>query len=231
VTKEICPKVDRLRGELARAKARDTAESELTPALAALRKASSGGGAQESAGPVMALLAFTGIHVGGWSSFIASLLMVIVEAGAIVVPMLMGAAFGERRRSVASGAGPDPDPGRTAPAIDAAGGDAASPQALPLGLTDRARRDLADVAAFLNACCERAAGKRVQSASLYVVYSEWKKARSEEPITVAQFGVVLTKHAGLAKLKSEGKNWYLGLRLRHPAQGRSGAKHLRAVAA
>jgi hypothetical protein len=179
----------------------------------------------------MALLAFAGVHVGAWSSFIASLLMAIVEAGAIVVPMLIGAAFGDARGRPSSGERPDPDPGRSAPAVIAAAGENAPPQPLPLGLTERARRDLADVAAFLSACCERAAGERVQSANLYVVYGDWKKARGEEPMTVAQFGVVLTKHCGLAKLKSEGRNWYLDLRLKHPAQGRSGAKHLRAVAA
>jgi hypothetical protein len=232
VTREICPKVDRLRGEIARAETRDKAQADLTPALTALRGATTkAGGLQESAGPVMAALTLAGLSVGSWSSFIATLLMAIVEAGAIVVPMLIGAAFGDaRERRSPESSGPGPSPGQASASPGSSGGEPESPPGLPAGLTERGRRDFADVAAFLGACSDRAAGERLQSAQLYLVYCEWKQRRSEQPITVAQFGVVMTRHLGFGKLKSDGKHWYLSLRLRHPAQGRREAKHLRAVA-
>ena len=232
VTKDVCPRVDRLRGEFVRAKARDAAQTDLTPALTELRKAApAAGGVQDGGGPVVALLALLGIRIASWSSFIASLVMAIVEAGAIVVPMLIGAAFGEGRRPAPSGAASEPARGKPASAPDMAAGDAARPQTLPAGLTDRTRRDVADLTAFRRESTETAPGQRVQSSTLYFIYSQWKQDRSEDAMTVAQFGVVLTRHLGLGKIKSEGKNWYLDIRLRHPGQGRQGAKHLRAVAA
>jgi hypothetical protein len=231
VTRDVCPKVDRLRGEIASAKSRDEAQADLTPALTTLRVvATKAGGSQEGSGPVIAALTLAGLTVGSWSSFIATLLMAIVEAGAIVVPMLIGAAFGQSRRHSMAEGGPEPSPGRAAASIDVSGGSTTSPQSLPSGLTERGRRDFSDVASFLSACSDRADGERVQSAQLYIVYCEWKQRRSEQPVTVAQFGVVMTRHLGFGKLKSDGKHWYLGLRLRHPSQGRREAKHLRAVA-
>jgi hypothetical protein len=234
VTKSVCPKVDKLRVELVRAKARDAAQTDLTPALTALRTASpaaGAGAAQQSTGPVMALLALLGIQVTSWSGLIAAMVMVIVEGGAIIVPLLIGAGAREARTPTPAGAASEPPPGKIVASTVIPTGTEAPPQPFPLGLTDRARRDIADVTAFLAATCERADGERVQATPFYGIYSEWKQGRSEDAMSVAQFGVVLTKHMGLSKMKSDGRNWYLGLRLRHPGQGRQASKHLKAVAA
>ena len=161
----------------------------------------------------------------------STLFMTVVEAGAIIVPMLNGLARGERRKPVVSGEAPSPAAGQVTANLIPATGDSSTHQPVPQGVTDRTRRDIADVTAFLGDRSERVTGERVQSTAFYFLYCEWKQERSETAITVAQFGVVLTKHLGLSKIKSDGKIWYLGVRLRHPAQGRQGAKHLRAVAA
>jgi hypothetical protein len=84
---------------------------------------------------------------------------------------------------------------------------------------------------FLGDRSERAAGEKVQSSKLYAVYFQWKTEQGGAPMTVQQFGTVLGKHLALSKGKIAGKNWYLDLRLRHPAQGRKAGKHLQAVAA
>jgi hypothetical protein len=233
ITAKVCPQVAKLRGELARAKARDDAQAALTPALAEWRALAPAGhgSAGDSIGPIAALLMLFGVTVASWSGLIASLIMVICEAGAIVVPMLMGFAFGDGKRPAPKSEAQEPAPGRKASPAEQPAGDAAAPVSLPAGLTERTRRDIADVTAFLAHDSERASGERVQSSTLYFVYSQWKTERGETAMTVAQFGVVLTRHLGMGKIKSDGKNWYLGLRLRHPGQGRKGAKHLQAVAA
>jgi hypothetical protein len=230
VTAKVCPQVARLRGELARAKTRDDAQAALTPALAEWRAAAPAGklAAADNIGPVVALLTLLGISVASWSGLIASLIMVICEAGAIVVPMLMGLAFGDERRPVPKGEAAEPAPGRKPADQQKPDGAAAASPSLPTGLSKRVRRDIADATAFLGAVSERATGERVQSTALYREYSQWKSGRGETP---EQFGVVLTRHLAMAKVKSDGKNWYLGIRLRHPLQGRNGTKHLRAVAA
>ncbi|WP_088348947.1 MULTISPECIES: hypothetical protein [Rhodomicrobium] len=222
VTKKVCPKVDVLRGELARAKARDAAEAELPAAIAALSaKATGAGGAtSESAGPVAALLGLIGYHIASWSQFMADLLMMIVECGAIFVPMLVGSAFGEGRRRENPPAEPvaRPEP----PAAEET-----SPKPPLRGLTEKAKRDSAELTAFLGDCTERAGGERVNSTTLYMTYCEYNQSLPGDPITLNQFGNVLTNMLGLTKVKSDGKIFYMNLRLKTPAERAQGSKHLR----
>jgi hypothetical protein len=228
VTRNICPKVDRLRGELARAGVRDRAEAELAPAIAAWRgSAPAAATAQDGVGPVGAALALAGVQIGSWSQLVALLVMIIVEAGAIVVPMLIGLAFGDGRRPQPAEAAPAMAAPAKAPAAGADLREELLPKASPRGMTPKAKRDTADLTVFLAERTERGADERVQSTTLYFVYSEWKQGRGEEPMTVNQFGTVLTHHLGLAKAKSDGKIWYQNIRLRHPDQGRKAARHLR----
>jgi hypothetical protein len=53
----------------------------------------------------------------------------------------------------------------------------------------------------------------------------------EEPMTIVQFGKLLSKPIGLQKAKCEGPQYYLNIRLRHPAQGRKGVGQARAATA
>ncbi len=232
VTARVCPKVDGLRAELARATARDQAQKDLPDALAEWGRAAPGAGAAEaSVGPVAWALALVGVQVGSGAMLLANLIMMICEAGAIVVPMLIGFAFGDGRKPVPKSEASAPAQGRKPDDAESAGSAAAPAPSLPTGLTERVRRDIADVTSFLAAAAEHAAGERVQSTALYLEYSQWKAARGEKPMIMQNFGGVLTKHLAMAKLKSDGKNWYLGIRLRHPLQGRGGTRHLRALAA
>jgi hypothetical protein len=242
VTKKVCPKVDRLRGEHARAEARDKAQADLTPAITALRTTPAPAiAAQESTGPVAWALAALGVQVGGWSQLIASLIMAIVEGGAIILPMLIGAASRAGARMVATGAAPTPQAAQVAqPPAPTAGANnpPASPAPLPPGVTDRTRRDILELRAFLLDQVEPSQGERVQSASLYLIYTTWKKDTSrrgfkpgEEPMTIVQFGKLLSLPIGLQKKKIEGRQYYLNIRLRHPAQGRKGVGQARAAAA
>jgi hypothetical protein len=242
VTKKVCPDVAKLRTELARAETRDKAQADLTPAIAAWSKATPpASSTHESAGPVAFALAALGLQVGGWSQLIASLIMAIVEGGAIIVPMLIGAASRAGARVVATGAVPTPQTAQvvqpTAPTTGATN-PPASPAPLPLGVTDRTRRDILELRAFLLDQVEPAHGDRVQSASLYLIYTTWKKDASrrgfkpgEEPMTIVQFGKLLSKPIGLTKQKIEGRQYYLNIRLRHPAQGRKGVGQARSAAA
>jgi hypothetical protein len=224
----IQAEIDGLLGELARAGVRDRAEAELAPAIAAWRgSAPAAATAQDGVGPVGAALALAGVQIGSWSQLVALLVMIIVEAGAIVVPMLIGLAFGDGRRPRPAEAAPAMAAPAKAPAAGADLREELLPKASPRGMTPKARRDTADLTVFLAERTERGADERVQSTTLYFVYSEWKQGRGEEPMTVNQFGTVLTHHLGLAKAKSDGKIWYQNIRLRHPDQGRRTARHLR----
>jgi hypothetical protein len=233
VTSKVCPKVDKLRGELARAKERDKAQGQMPDAIADWRKANPTvvTAAQQSPGPVALLLAIFGISVASWSALMSTLFMTVVEAGAIIVPLLNGLARGDRRKPAPVGEGAGPTTGQVTADPSPATGEDAAPQPLPHGVTERTRRDIAELTTFLGANSERAPGERVQASKLYAVYLQGKSECGEPAMSVAQFGTVLTKHLGLGKVKSGGSNWYIGLRLRHPAQGRKGAKHLQAVAA
>jgi hypothetical protein len=77
VTATVCPKVDKLRGELARAETRDKAQKDLTPAIAALRTlqpvSTPTAGKQEGGGPVLWVLALFGI-VPAWSDVMSTLI-------------------------------------------------------------------------------------------------------------------------------------------------------------
>jgi hypothetical protein len=42
-------------------------------------------------------------------------------------------------------------------------------------------------------------------------------------MSLSQFGKLLSHPVGLEKRKIEGKQYYMNVRLRHPAQGRKGA--------
>jgi hypothetical protein len=114
----------------------------------------------------------------------------------------------------------------------------ALPAPVPPGVTDRTRRDILELRAFLLDQVEPAQGERVQSSSLYFIYTTWKKDTSrrgfmpgEEPMHIVQFGKLLSKPIGLNKRKIVGCWHYLDIRLRHPAQGRKGVGHARAVTA
>jgi hypothetical protein len=224
VTKKICPLVDALRGELARAKARDQAQAELTPALTGLRNMAPVAAVSEvTPGPVAALLALAGIQVGSWSKMVASLIMAIVESGAIVVPLLIGFAFGEGR-------GREMTPAPQAQLERAPMAEEASPKSSLRRVTERGERDAAELTAFLGQRTERGAGEKVQSTTLYLTYSDWKQELGGEPMTINQFGTVLTQHLGLSKTKIDGKMHYLNLRLKAPVTRGKAARHLRSVA-
>ena len=231
-TKKACPEVAKLRTELARAEARDKAQADLTPAITAWTNAAPPATAtQESTGPIAFALAALGIQVGGWSQLIASLIMAIVEGGAIVVPMLIGAASREVRKPAPAVDISAPAPATAPPAPTGIDGANEAPQASPQGVSTSAHRDQDELAAFLSDRSERAPGERVQASKLYAVYFQWKTERGETPMKVQLFGTVLTKHLALRKNKIAGANWYHDVRLRHPAQGRKTGKHLQAVAA
>jgi hypothetical protein len=235
VTKEACPKVDILRRELARAKIRDQAEIDLVPALETWRQATPSGGklAQESQGIPQLLLALIGISVPSWSA-LASLFMLGIEGGAILLPILVERASREARRSAPAGEASVDTPAKRPPQPEPVAGEAevspASPQSSPK-VSPRAELDRDEAAAFLGDRSERATGERVQASKLYAVYFQWKTERGEAPMKNQQFGTMLTKHLGLTKKKISGKNWYLDVRLRHPAQGRKSVQHLHALAA
>jgi hypothetical protein len=224
VTGEICPKVDALRGELAKAEARDKAQAELPAAIATLRSkpAVAAPVAQDDLGIVGTLLGLIGLHLASWSDFVAHLFMALVEGGAIIVPMLVGLANGGSRETWRpSPAGdlqetlePQRSPEKAVETLETR-----SPQASTKRLTERAERDVADVTAFLGDGTERAVGEGVQSMALYLNYCGWKHNRGEKPITVAQFGTVLTQHLGLTKGKIAGKIQYESLRLKSPQPG------------
>jgi hypothetical protein len=235
VTKVVCPKVDTLRGELARAKIRDQAEIDLVPALEEWRKATPSGGkvVQETQGIPQLLLALIGISVPSWSA-LASLFMLGIEGGAILLPILVERASRETRRPAVVGEALVDTPAKRPPQSEPAPGETqvspASPEVSPT-LSPRAQRDRDELAAFLDEKSERAAGERVQASKLYAVYFQWKTERGETPMKVQPFGALLGAQLGLTKRKISGKNWYLDVRLRHPAQGRKAGKHLHAVAA
>ena len=235
VTKEVCPKVDTLRRELARAKIRDQAEIDLAPALQTWRQATPSGGklAQESQGIPQLLLALIGISVPSWSA-LASLFMLGIEGGAILLPILVERASRETRRPTAIGETSVDTPAKRSPQPEPEAGETQtspiSPEVSPT-LSPRTQRDRDELAAFLDDKSERATGERVQASKLYAVYFQWKTERGEPPMKVQPFGTLLGAHLGLTKRKISGKNWYLDVRLRHPAQGRKAGKHLHAVAA
>ena len=227
-TKKVCPEVAKLRTEHARAEARDKAQDGLTPAITAWTKAAPPVSAtQESTGPVAWALAALGIQVGGWSQLIASLIMALVEGGAIIVPMLIGAG---RKPAPVVDISAQPA-AATPPAPVPTSGANVPPQVSPPVIPTRLQKDAAELATFLGDSSERAPGEKVQASKLFAVYFQWKIERGETPMKVQQFGKVLSKDLALSKSKIGGKNWYLDLRLRHPAQGRKTGKHLQAVAA
>ena len=216
VTAKVCPKVDALRTQLARAKARDAAQADLAPALAALSgQAPVAVRAQEDGGPVAAMLGAVGIKVGGWSEFVAHLIMALVEGGAILVPMLVGFASGE-------GALREAEQPRKPPAEPIENPETEASKPSLRRLTERGERDLADVTAFLAAETERAAGEHVQSTQLHSQYCAWKQASNTKPMSLAQFGTVLTWHLGLTKTKIDGRMHYESLRIK-ASQGEAGA--------
>jgi hypothetical protein len=224
VTSDVCPKVDALRGELARAEARDKAQAELPTAIATLRGKApiAAPVAQDDLGIIGTLLGLIGLHLTSWSDFVAHLFMALVEGGAIIVPMLVGLASGGsggvRRPSpagdLAEALEPQRSPDKAVETLETK-----PPQPSPKRLTERAERDVADVTAYLGDGTERAVGEGVQSMALYLHYCGWKHNRSEKPITVAQFGTVLTQHLGLTKGKIAGKIQYESLRLKSPQPG------------
>jgi hypothetical protein len=142
---------------------------------------------------------------------------------------------------IATGAAPEPQAAQDAqPTAPTAGADnpPASPAPLPSGVTDRTRRDILELRAFLLDQVEPAQGERVQSSSLYLIYTTWKNDTSrrgfqpgEEPMTIVQFGKLLSKPIGLNKQKIEGRQYYLNIRLRHPAQGRKDVEQARPAVA
>jgi hypothetical protein len=107
-------------------------------------------------------------------------------------------------------------------------GEVMATEGLP-ALTERGKRDLADLAAFFDGACERQEGERVQALTLYFVYADWKQSQGEMPMSLPQFGTLLTKRLGVAKSKIEGKNHYLSIRLSHPVQGENAGKRLLAA--
>jgi hypothetical protein len=232
VTSKICPKVAKLRGEFARAEVRDKAQADLAPAIAAWTKATPAANTTpDSTGPVAFALAALGMQVGGWSQLIASLIMAIVEGGAIIVPMLIGAASREVRKPAPSVDISAPTAATAPPAPTGIDGAKEPPQASPLGVPTRAKRGQGEVASFMSEATDHAPGERVQASKLYAVYFQQKMECGETPMKVQQFGTVLTRDLGLRKTKIGGVNWYHDIRLRHPAQGRKTGKHLQAVAA
>lgn len=222
VTREICPKVDALRGEIARARTRDQAQADLIPALAEWRAASpaSGAAGHDGSGPLQMALALAGVTVAGWSSLMATLFMALVEGGAIVVPMLIGFAAG--RETVVTEGG-----SRTLPAASEK-----TTEDDPPGDRRSAafEAEIADLNAFLGYCSDRAPGERVQASVFYGDYKAWKTARGETPVSVQRFGGVMTRELGLSKRKmGDGKNWYHGVRLKPPGERRMSSRKLRVV--
>jgi hypothetical protein len=222
VTTAICPKVDALRGELARAGTRDQAQADLVPALAEWRAAApaTGKAVQESAGPLQMALALAGITVAGWSALMATLVMALVEGGAIVVPMLIGFASG-REMLVTEGA-----------RVALPAGGQKTTEDDPPGDRRRAEisGDIADLSAFLGDRSTRAPGERVQASTFYGDYKAWKTGRGETPVSVQRFGGVMMRELGIEKRKmGDGKNWYHGLRLNPPEQRKRASRTLRVV--
>jgi hypothetical protein len=157
--------------------------------------------------------------------------MALVEGGAIIVPMLIGAASGAVRKPAPAVDISAQPAAATPPAPVLTAGANVPPQVSPPGIPTRLQKDAAELACFLSDSSERALGEKVQASKLFAVYFQWKIERGETPMKVQQFGKVLSIDLALSKGKIGGKNWYLDLRLRHPAQGRKTGKHLQAVAA
>ena len=82
VTQKLCPRVDKLRAELARAKGRDQAQADLKGAIEDWRKATPvvAKAATESAGPVALLLALVGISVTSWSALMSKPTVVTITS-------------------------------------------------------------------------------------------------------------------------------------------------------
>jgi hypothetical protein len=224
VTAKICPTVDRLRAELARSKARDQAQADLTPALAEWRAAAPAGGkgAVESQGPVQIALALAGVAVVSWSSLMAALMMGIVEGGAIVVPMLIGFASEGRCSTVQ-----DPARKPTAPpeqTVNNVGSGDVHPEPQNVHpLTAKKGKDDADsLMDFLSECTDRRKGETVSAKQIFLVYQEWKSLRRETPVSLQRFGALIGRVAGVEKDRKAEGVIYLGLSLRHPEQRRVG---------
>src|SRR5262245_47005492 len=124
---------------------------------------------------------------------LASLFMIAIEGGAILVPMLVGAAARQVKTIVepveATLQSPGPMLGTPAPAT----GVTALPVALPSDITDRTRQDILDAYNFLGDQVDEAAGERIQAATFYLVYSSWKQGRNEQPMALQQFGKLMSK--------------------------------------
>jgi hypothetical protein len=224
VTATVCPKVDALRGELARAKTRDQAQTDLAPALTEWRLAApaSASATQDSLGPLQLALAALGLAVASWSSLMATLVMVIVEGGAIIVPALIGMA-GDRQRPTMQPATQQPTAPIAGDVKDVGGGnvDAAFTGLRPETLK-RGQQDVEDVTLFLSECTDRRRGETVQASQFFAAYREWKTLRGESALSIQRFGTLIARHAGVEKQRKADGVWYLGLTLRHPAHPRAG---------
>jgi hypothetical protein len=225
VTRRVCPKVDRLRAELARAQSFARTEEELAAAIAAYSQADPVRAPSEAARSFVPwLLGLIGFPPIDFTALISKLTMLMVEAGSVAVPAMVGLA---RRREETG----EPAPARRPPAPISLGPEEAPPQISPRPLSESQHRLAAELIGFLGERTERAAGEKVQASALFAAYTAWAISRRREPMSIHQFGTALTQHLGLAKAKSGGLNWYLNVRLKAPAARGASARHLQAVGA
>jgi hypothetical protein len=223
VTQEVCPKVDRLRTELAKAQSATRIQDELSQALRELSgKAPVAVVSAEASGPAPWLLGLIGYSVGSFTEFVATLIMLIVEVGSVAVPALVGFARRE-------GAQTEHLPSRKIAMATAPELEETPPKISSKSPTEGQRAAAAELIEFLGARTARDSGEKVQSTALYAAYTGWAQAQGRAPITVNQFGTVLTQHLGLTKLKRGGVNWYLNIRLTAPQAGGRSARRLQAV--
>ncbi len=222
-SRAFCAGYHKLRAELAEAAAFTRVETELAAALTHLQTmAPVAGVSAETSGPVAWIYALLGVPAGSFVQFVSDLVMLVVEGGAVAVPALVGFA----KRPVAA---EEIAPRKAPPPAEPPEVEETPPKISAKGLTDKAKEDAAELVAFLGDRTDRGAGEKVQSTTLYLIYSDWMQGAKRDPMTINQFGTLMTHHLGIAKQKRGGKNWYLNIRLKAPAAAAASARHLRAV--
>jgi len=206
---DYCQDYARLQADLAVAEKRDSLKAELPGALAALTAKRSTAGAGHDAGPVAAIVGrLTGYDFASFEEFFAWLIVLAVELGDIIAPLVASMASRPVRREARA----DPKE-QVARIIEEAKAEEEARKALKTEAERAREAKVAQLHRFLNACTERANEGEVKSAALYSVYTTWAIGEALEPMTLQMFGSLMTAELKIPKVKKS-STLYLGLRVK-----------------
>lgn len=213
---QYCQDYAALNGALAVAEKRERLKSELDERLVALQTTPSSAGAEHGVPPAAGVVALIGMEFDSFVAFYAFLVILLIEVGDGLLPMLMtGAAKPAARREIKAA--------KARADVVHYFEEAEQPERQRRATEKQSQ--IAEVQSYLQRFAEPDEHCDVKASQFHAHYAACAKAEGRVPMSPQRFGAIMSRDLGIRKVKRSSQH-YCGYRLR---KIETGAPQLRAV--